>query len=120
LCCSVYWLFCDVLCIVCVYMCTVLLPPGGYPIAVKYIIYIITYIISYIIYRIISYIILYGFGLLSVDGNHQPNTPRYISPTSDDLIHTAAKVWNLPWSQHCLGNSWKHKCILLIVCLSVC
>jgi hypothetical protein len=24
-----------VLCIVCVYMCTVLLPPGGYPIAVK-------------------------------------------------------------------------------------
>jgi hypothetical protein len=28
----------DVLCIVCVYMCTVLLPPGGYPIAVKYII----------------------------------------------------------------------------------
>jgi hypothetical protein len=31
-------LFCDVLCIVCVYMCTELLPPGGYPIAVKYII----------------------------------------------------------------------------------
>jgi len=29
-------LFCDVLCIVCVYMCTELLPPGGYPIAVKY------------------------------------------------------------------------------------
>jgi len=43
LCCSMYCLFCDVLCIVCVYMCTVLycaalLPPGGYPIAVKYII----------------------------------------------------------------------------------
>ena len=34
-----YCLFCDVLCIVCVYMCTVLPPPGGYPIAVnKYII----------------------------------------------------------------------------------
>jgi len=33
-----YCLFCDVLCIVCVYMCTELLPPGGYPIAVKYII----------------------------------------------------------------------------------
>jgi hypothetical protein len=33
------YLFCDVLCIVCVYMCTELLPPGGYPIAVKYIIY---------------------------------------------------------------------------------
>jgi hypothetical protein len=33
-----YRLFCVVLCTVCVYMCTVLLPPGGYPIAVKYII----------------------------------------------------------------------------------
>ena len=32
-----YCVFCDVLCIVCVYMCTELLPPGGYPIAVKYI-----------------------------------------------------------------------------------
>jgi len=30
--------FCVVVCIVCVYMCTVLLAPGGYPIAVKYII----------------------------------------------------------------------------------
>jgi len=30
--------FCVVLCIVYVYMCTVLLPPGGYPVAVKYII----------------------------------------------------------------------------------
>jgi len=30
--------FCVVLCIVCVYMCTELLPPGGYQIAVKYII----------------------------------------------------------------------------------
>jgi len=38
LCCSMYCLFRDVLCIVCVYMCTVLPPPGGYPIAVKYII----------------------------------------------------------------------------------
>jgi hypothetical protein len=38
LCYSMYWLFCDVLCIVDVYMCTVLLPLGGYPIAVKYII----------------------------------------------------------------------------------
>jgi len=33
-----YCLFCDVLCIVCVYMRTELLPPGGYPIAIKYII----------------------------------------------------------------------------------
>ena len=51
LCHSVYCLFCVILCIVCVYTCTVLLPPGGYPIAVKYIIYVITYlyIISYII-----------------------------------------------------------------------
>jgi len=40
LCCSMYCLFCVVLCIVCVYMYTVLLPPGGYPVAVnKYIIY---------------------------------------------------------------------------------
>jgi len=61
LCCSMYCFFCVVLCIVCEYMCTVLLPPGGYPIAVKYIIsyriisyYIISYVISYITY-IISY-----------------------------------------------------------------
>jgi hypothetical protein len=49
LCCFMYRLFCDILCIVCVYMCTELLPPGGYPIAVKYIIsyHIISYIISY-------------------------------------------------------------------------
>jgi len=33
-----YCLFCDVLCIVRVYMRTELLPPGDYPIAVKYII----------------------------------------------------------------------------------
>ena len=31
-----YVLFCFVLCMVCVCMCTVLLAPGGYPIAVKY------------------------------------------------------------------------------------
>jgi len=31
-----YCLFCDLLSIVCVYMCTEQLPPGGYPIAVKY------------------------------------------------------------------------------------
>jgi len=45
-----YCLFCVVFCIVFVYMCTELLPPGGYPIAVKY-------VISYhiISYHIISY-----------------------------------------------------------------
>jgi len=37
--CSLYCLFCDVSCIVCVYMCTEQLPPGGYPIAVKYVSY---------------------------------------------------------------------------------
>jgi hypothetical protein len=37
--CSMYCLFCDVLCIVCVCMCTEQLPPGGFPIAVKYISY---------------------------------------------------------------------------------
>jgi len=47
------FLFCVVLCIVCVYMCTVLLPPGGYPIAVKYIISYI-YHIMYYIYHIIQ------------------------------------------------------------------
>jgi hypothetical protein len=56
-------LFYAVLCIVCVYMCTDLLPPGGYPIAVKYIIsyHIISYHISYhiISYHIISYYISY-------------------------------------------------------------
>ena len=50
-----YGLFCVVLCIVCVYICTELLPPGGYPIAVKYI--ILYYIILY--YIILYYIILY-------------------------------------------------------------
>jgi hypothetical protein len=39
LCRSMYCLFCDVPCTVCVYMCTVLLPLGGYPITIKYIIY---------------------------------------------------------------------------------
>jgi len=44
LCCSMYFcvvlciVFCGVSCIVCVCMCTEQLPPGGYPIAVKYII----------------------------------------------------------------------------------
>jgi magnesium-transporting ATPase (P-type) len=38
LCCSMCCLFCVILCIVCVCICTVLLPPGGNPIAVnKYI-----------------------------------------------------------------------------------
>jgi hypothetical protein len=38
-----YCLFCVVLCIVCVQMCTELLPPGGYPTAINniYSIYII-------------------------------------------------------------------------------
>ena len=44
LCCSMYCLFCVVLYIVLLYMCTELLPPGGYPISVKY---IISYIIRY-------------------------------------------------------------------------
>jgi len=47
--CSMYYLFCDVPCIVCVYMCTEQLPPGGYPIAVKYIIH---HIISFIFRKI--------------------------------------------------------------------
>jgi len=57
-----YCLFCVVFCIVFVYMCTELLLPGGYPIAVKYIksyhiIYI--YIVYHIIYHIVSSHIIY-------------------------------------------------------------
>jgi len=48
LCCSMYRLFCDVPCIAYVYMCTEQLPPGGYPIAVKYITIII---IALLIFR---------------------------------------------------------------------
>jgi len=54
LCCSGYCLFCVVLRIVCVYMCTVLLPPGGYPIAVY------KYIISY---KLHIYVIHFFFKL---------------------------------------------------------
>jgi hypothetical protein len=44
LCSSMYCLFCVVLCIVCVWTCTVLLPSGGYPTAVnKHIYHIISY-----------------------------------------------------------------------------
>jgi hypothetical protein len=39
LCCSMYSLFCDVPCVIYVYMRTEQLPPGGYSIAVKYISY---------------------------------------------------------------------------------
>jgi hypothetical protein len=46
LCCSMYCLFRVFLCIVCVYMCTELLPPGGYPVAVKYIISYTMYLLS--------------------------------------------------------------------------
>jgi len=45
-----YVLFCVVLCIFCAYMCTELLPPGGYPIAIKY---------------IISYQLTLGFGAVA-------------------------------------------------------
>jgi magnesium-transporting ATPase (P-type) len=60
-CIVLYCLFCVVLFIVCMYMCTVLLSTGGYTIAFKYIIsYHISYgIISYFILYIISYIVSY-------------------------------------------------------------
>jgi len=48
LCCLIHCLFCDFLCIVCVYMRTELLPPGGYPVAV---IYIISYDIIFFLWR---------------------------------------------------------------------
>ena len=50
LCCSMYCLSCDVPCIVCVYICNEQLPPGGYPIAVKYMSYIIPIISSILCY----------------------------------------------------------------------
>jgi hypothetical protein len=46
-CVVMYCLFCDVSCIVCVYMCTEQLPAVGYPIAVKYIIYLREQAIDY-------------------------------------------------------------------------
>ena len=49
--------FCDVPCIVCVYICTELLPPGGYPIAVNK--YIISYII--LIYVCMFCMLLFNF-----------------------------------------------------------
>jgi hypothetical protein len=46
-----YCLFFAVLCIVCVQMCTVLLPPGGYPIAVnKYIISCLHFMLEGVLY----------------------------------------------------------------------
>ena len=60
--------FCVVLCIVCAYMCTVRLPPGGYPIAAKYIIPIIIIIII---------IFLHGLGRLTCSGiDAFPSFPR--------------------------------------------
>jgi hypothetical protein len=62
--CSLYCLFCDVPCIVCVYMCTEQLPPGGYAIAVKYIIsyHIISYhIISYHIIILVRFLLNLNF-----------------------------------------------------------
>jgi len=57
-------------------MCTVLLPPGGYPIAVRYIIsyHIISYhIISYhiISYHIISYHIIFGLKTVHFHGKQK-------------------------------------------------
>jgi hypothetical protein len=48
--CSMYCLFCDVSCIVCMYMRTVLLPPAGYPIAVKYISYHICIFVFFVLF----------------------------------------------------------------------
>jgi len=54
LCCSMYCLFCVFLFIVYLYMCTELLPLGGYAIAVKY-------IIPYIFFKLYSNIEVYIF-----------------------------------------------------------
>jgi len=64
-------------------MCTVLLPPGGYPTAVRYIIYHVSYhiiyIISYYIYHI-SYTILHISHLSYIISYHiSYHIRRYIS-----------------------------------------
>ena len=53
---SKFVVICVVLCIVCVWMCTVLLPPGDKPIAVKYT--LSQHILCHISYHIISYHII--------------------------------------------------------------
>ena len=63
--CSICRVFCVVLCIVCVWTCTVLLPTGGYPIAVNR---IYQYITSLILRRLMSYI--YGAPILDVSRSH--------------------------------------------------
>jgi hypothetical protein len=67
-----YCLFRVVLCIVCVYMCTKLQPPDGYPIAVKY-------IVSYhnILYHL-SKVILYAFLIFSAHENATFILPFFI------------------------------------------
>jgi hypothetical protein len=79
-----YCSFCVVLCIVCVYMCTVPLPPGGYPIAVNQ--YIISYLTNAAVEKQISRLITHSHVcILSYPaGNaHKP----YCSVTCD-LSHT--------------------------------
>jgi len=61
--------FCVVLCIVCVYMCTELLPSGGYPIAVKYI----------ILYHIISHHIISHHIISLIASKYQRQTQTVIS-----------------------------------------
>jgi hypothetical protein len=84
-----YCLFCVVLCIICVYMCTELLPPGGCPIAVKYIIYII----SYHMYHIASLIGCYqgnfiGFSqLLQANSAAVPQIRPLILPSTSFPVH---------------------------------
>jgi hypothetical protein len=53
LCCPIYCWFHVVLCIVCVYMCTVLLPPAGYPFAL----YIILPVRTTVRYRSINAVV---------------------------------------------------------------
>jgi hypothetical protein len=94
LCCSMYFLFCVVLCIVFVYMCTVLLPPGGYLITFKY---IIPYHISNKMQRYIVYFIwklLYMFWVV----------PAPIIRSADNSI---CSIWCLSRRYCYLSLSWK-------------
>jgi hypothetical protein len=58
-----YCLFCDVSRIVCVYTSVEHLPPGGYPIGVKYIYICISYIYIYIYIYIVYYIMCKAQGI---------------------------------------------------------
>jgi hypothetical protein len=90
-----YCLFCDILCIVCVYICTELLPPGGYPIAVKYVIY---HIISYHVIskpgphcRLLSGVSCQGTAIRPA---YRPPNPCYLTMSHERQNHAIQAAWH--------------------------